>query len=134
MSYIRCISNPEGLYIWHDFDGDVKITWSNVKPPLSYNVKDKKWPIPMMSVPVRVFQSACKKWDEHPYNAVNVKGFTVEEIHVNVKTGKRIKEKEFIKIINKVKSEFLVRIAYKKKFVYLWPVTWDYVVNSALRQ
>jgi hypothetical protein len=77
MSYIRSLSNPEGLYIWHDVDGTVHILHS-VPPPLS-----SKWPRvhgvravgkklvqtrrmvdfpPEIIVPYRAFRDTCSRW------------------------------------------------------------------------
>jgi hypothetical protein len=57
MSYIRCLSNPERLYIWHDVSGPVKI--SEGKQPLR-------------SIPVKAFHGVLRNWWRNRYRGDKV--------------------------------------------------------------
>ena len=131
MSYIRCLSNPESLYIWGDTadnSGFANIC-HRVKPPLS-----SKWPkngnSPLIMVPLKAFEEATRKWrGSYDGSAVEVDGFKVETVNVFTATGKRVpKKNDFLK--DRRRREWLVRLSYKGQFVHLWDVTWSYVVNN----
>jgi hypothetical protein len=47
MSYIRCLSNPEGLYIWGNRDGTVTVTGKKFEA---------------FSLPTRTFEGLCRKY------------------------------------------------------------------------
>jgi hypothetical protein len=51
MSYIRCLSNPEGLYIWGSMDGTVTITGNKFKD---------------FSLPTKTFEGLCRKYCRNP--------------------------------------------------------------------
>lgn len=135
MSFIRCLSNPEGLYVWSDVDGTVHIHYGGrkrPKPPLSKGDD--------MCVPYRDFMRACQKWDGWE-DDVRVNGFRIKEEHVYLKTGKPVpnmdrwkKVSAYCDHMKKNPAEFLIRVSYKGNFVYLWRVTWQYVVSNAVRR
>lgn len=134
MSFIRCLSNPEGLYVWSDVDGTVHIHYGGrkkPKPPLSKGDD--------MRVPYRTFMRVCKKWDGWE-DDVRVNGFRVKEEHVFLKTGKPVPSDlyanvtAYAKHMDKHPAEYLIRVSYKGNFVYLWRVTWQYVVSNAVRR
>ena len=146
VSYIRYLSNPEDLYVWNTVTNTVEFTWS-VGKPLSSGRKGS------MSVPRRVFERACSAWSRGDED-VSIDGFNVKEEHVFVKTGKKVPEgftqrifdKAFVKkkrsrralhaAIRRMSDDtaFLVRVGYKKDFVYLWRVTWEHVVSNAIER
>lgn len=140
MSYIRCLSNPEGLYIV--CTGKTVTIMHSVLPPHSSG-KD-------FYIPVKTFEHCALK-DDGWAEKVEYRGMKIEEIHVGKKSGKIIpdmspcnhgckKEKNgaFVpckKCVRKIwdnaeDGEFLVRISYKRDFVNLWRVTWQYVVEN----
>jgi len=139
MSYIRCLSNPEGLYIWAQSDGRTCIT-HNVRAPLSSVEKPKG--LVNIIVPTTAFDRACILWDEGNEPA-SCRGVRVEEVHVLTKTGKPVPENFFDfgigsgKLAARMKKnpvELLIKLSYKKEFVFMWRVTWEYIVRHAVLQ
>lgn len=55
MSYIRCTSNPDSLYVWDDIDGN---TYFSLGPDDPY------------SMPCEAFQDMMRMWDEYWGEAV----------------------------------------------------------------
>jgi hypothetical protein len=133
VSYIRCTSNPEGLYAWSD--GHTTHLWHNVKKPLSSGKKpNEKFPSHEILVPTKIFDKVCALWDECEQPA-SYRGARVEEVYVYTKTGKKVPEqplKKFFK--DKRAREMLIKFSYKGQFFMMWNVTWEYVVRSAVRQ
>jgi hypothetical protein len=138
MSYIRSTSNPEALYIWDDG------TMANV----SHGVPKPHSSETLFRIPSAVFRKCLKKWDGSG-DPVSFQGMTVEELNVDRKTAKTIppaspcrrgckKEgngfipckrcsRRFWKDIRR--GKYVIRLSYKKDFVDLWRVTWDYVAK-----
>ena len=134
MSYIRCLSNPEGLYAWSD--GNTTHLWHNVKRPLSSGEKpNKKFPSFEILVPTKIFDKVCFLWDECEQPA-SYRGARAEEVYVYTKTGKKVPSKQSLKKFFKDKraSRVLIKFSYKGQFFMMWDVTWEYVVRSAVRQ
>jgi hypothetical protein len=65
MSYIRCLSNPEGLYIWGDVDGNTYVS---------------KGADPLLSIPNGLWKKFLKKWHRHYENDVELEGLKIREI------------------------------------------------------
>lgn len=136
MSYIRSTSNPERLYVWADVDGTVHLHYGGpyrVKPPLSKGEE--------LRVPYKTFVRAVRHWDESGRYKTDINGFKIEEIHVYLKTGKRVPEfknnKDAIRYLDEVKkkpSEYKIRVSYRGNFIHLWSVTWQYVVNNVMER
>jgi hypothetical protein len=125
MSYIRCLSNPERLYIWGDRDG--RVTFSHgVKPPLALSSRDSNG----FQVPESAFKEVCRKWAEGSEHATT-KGFRAKLVHVLLETGKPTPP-HFNPFRDERRAEFLVRVSYKRKFVHLWLVTWMHVVHNVM--
>lgn len=133
MSYIRCLSNPEGLYAWSD--GKTTHLWHKVKPPLSSGEKPgKKFPSYEILVPTKIFDKVCCLWDDCEQPASH-RGARAEEVYVYTKTGKKVPNLSLKKMIqDKRAREMLVKFSYKGRFFMMWTVTWEYVVRSAMRQ
>jgi len=130
VSFIRSTSNPEGLYIWHDIDGYVDVSFGGVAPPLASKQRSAR-------IPSKTFFKAVSRWDKN-YGAdekVSVGGFTIEERHIFVKTGKVVRggSKAWLRD-RRLRTAFLVRISYRGTFVHLWRVTWQYVVRNAMER
>lgn len=128
MSFIRCLSNPERLYVWHDVDGTVHIHYGGKgapKPPFSKGE--------LMCVPWKTFLKAAEQWDWN--EECRYRGFVVEEVYVFMDTGKKVPSSyDVITAKPRRKTEYLIRVSYKGNFVFLWKVTWAYVMESCLRQ
>lgn len=133
MSYIRSTSNPEGLYIYTALDDKdrpmVHVHASNKKHRLKNFGSDGD----ILLIPPKIFTKAVKLWDQEADHEIGVKheGLSVREVFANPDTL------EFWR--NKRKAvpdgfEFMVKVAYKRKWVCLWGVTWAYVVHNVLSE
>lgn len=151
MSYIRCLSNPEGLYIWGQSDGRVGIS-HKVEPPLS-----SKWPLesgwqvvrnkmvktgrmhpspPLLTVPMHLFHATCKQWAKYYGSPTDDRtsrgGLVVKEVHVFTDTGRLVPKRRGVAetMKDKRKTEFLIRFSYRGKFFHMWRVTWMYIIQN----
>lgn len=133
MSYIRCSSNPERLYIWGPNKNGMIEVCHRVQPPLASKVRKGEFPVPRMQIPVRIFYSACVRWDDGD-EEISVRGFRVRYLYVYEDTGRvaRPSARDMLRPDARPRR-FVVRLDYKGAFVYLWRVTWEYVVRSACR-
>lgn len=141
MSYIRCLSNPEGLYAWSD-GRTVNISHGVKKPHSSGR---------SFTIPQGVFDGLLKKWANWTEPAM-VRGAVAEELHVDEKTGRVIPEWKpcgrgckpvgkngFIPCRRCARKQhkdvrrgrFVVRLSYRSDFVDLWRVTWDYMTRRS---
>ena len=120
MSYIRGNSNPEGLYV---FDDGEKI---RIKGGLPCSVD------PDMAIDPEIFRKVAVRWEhEGQDEPVSEKGFRVEEIYTYLEDGSPVGEKV---VHEERKRAFLVKLTHGKKKIFLWRVTWEYVVNDVLRR
>ncbi|OGF52930.1 MAG: hypothetical protein A2Z21_01870 [Candidatus Fraserbacteria bacterium RBG_16_55_9] len=131
MSYIRSGTNPEGLYIWEGGNGKkafVDISWPQEKPLSSGRGE--------IVIPASIFQKAVREWDRvGAVRGVAFKDFTIKEVYVNPTTGRDARRSVWKRRSLIVRdAEFFIRLGYKRKFVYLWQVTWEYVGKDALTQ
>jgi hypothetical protein len=148
MSYIRCLSNPEGLYIWHDINGQIAISQygSNIK-----------W------IPYRTFNGLIKKWNrnywEYPckYGLANLEEVwipTQSKISVFINgiisiilspyyyhkfniEWKFPKPSEFKNQIEAYKiayfhraGKYQIRLSYNDWHIDMWDVTWSYIAKN----
>lgn len=139
MSYIRCLSNPEALYIWSD--GKTVSIWHAVKKPHSSGAN--------FGVPDPIFTRCLKLWREF-HEPATYKGMKVEELSVDVRNAeiipnqkpcrrgcKRVGRNGYIPckrcharmFRNVRKSRYVIRLSYGKHFVDMWRVTWDYIAK-----
>ena len=131
MSYIRSGSNPEGLYIVGCTPKSIEIMHS-VRPPLS-----SKWPAggPSIVVPSRAFHATCRIWADgyEPDKGTSHDGLHVQEIHVFLHNGKPVPANWGAQAAaaSSGAAAFLVRLSYGKQFVFMWRVTWMYIVHNA---
>jgi len=125
MSYIRCFHSPEGLYIWADTEGYVNITHC-LKKPLS-NFFNFASPEGTLKIPRKLFHDGVKAYDKH--HQYNKNELSLYIYHVFIKTGKLATNK---KLLDKRKSAYFVKLQYKNKFLFMWEVTWAYVVRNVL--
>lgn len=129
MSYIRCLSNPERLYVFDDDRGICVI--HSVRPPLASPNKDKLAPA-MFHVPVKAFHDVCLRWEMSGDGGVRSRGLRVREVCVYLATGVRVAANERYGDGLRNRTEYLIRFEYKKHFFYMWRVTWEYVVRRAI--
>lgn len=133
MSYIRRLSNPEGMYIYGGPDG----VWinHNVKPPLASKETDDGCS-PHFVVPSRDFDRLGLKWDKDWSYDEHVRSgkLAAQQVHVYLDTGKPVEkdrfERFFTKGYGKRPSAFLVKLSCGRHFVMMWRVTWHYIVQS----
>lgn len=139
MSYIRCLSNPEALYVWSD--GKHANILHHVKEPNSSGRN--------FTIPAKAFERVLKLWAQG-HEPAKCAGAVAEEIHVDRKTGALIPDMKPCKRgcqrhgrnawapckrcfakqrIAAKDGEFFVRLSYKGNFVNLWRVTFDYMTK-----
>ncbi len=138
MSYIRCLSNPEALYVHSD--GRRVTIDHNVKPPHSSGKN--------FTIPSAVFRAGIKKYMKFE-DGFSHRGMKVEEVHVDKRTGMLIPDlKPCPKCTDVTKNGFApcrpclrshwrdakhgwfaIRLSYGKHFVNLWRVTWAYTAK-----
>jgi len=122
MSYIRSGSNPESLYIFGGKE-DVEISIGHM--------------IITYRVPVQIFNGLLKKFHRNYHECpCSYKGLKVEEIWVKVND-----KKEIIGEVDDVLgtgitgiNEVRIKLSYKDWKVYMWYVTWEYIVLSNLKK
>jgi len=113
MSYIRCLSNPEELYIW----GDGK--YANFSSSIR-----KKFPDTLYKMPQKTFDNLLKKYKFK--GDTRYKGARIREVFV--KNGK-LNPKCVWKLVGKYDGNFKMRLSYKKWHIDMWLVTWEYIVR-----
>lgn len=132
MSFIRCWTNPEGLYVWDDINGYVAIAHTLNKPFCSFN--DTKFVEDQIQVPRREFYGVCKQWDNSSYKTAKYKDFSAEEVEIFDDNGEIVPEDyDYLNPTHGRKTSYRIKVQYKKEFVYLWRVTWEYVVKNAVK-
>jgi len=110
MSYIRSSSNPEGLYIWGGQDSvEISVKGNDV------------W-----KIPYDVFNGLIKKFHRnfHDYPC-KYKGAQVEEVWV---CDEQADQNDITSVI--VNSRSKIKFTYMDKYITMWDVTWEYIVNS----
>ncbi len=115
MSYIRCLSNPEGLYIW----GDGK--YANFTLASEPNFLDK-----IVQIPQKTFDNLLKKYIKNYGDNVNYRGASIKVVWV--KTGK-LHPKAMWEIIGKYDTDMKIRLSYKNWHIDMWLVTWEYITK-----
>jgi hypothetical protein len=155
MSFIRCLSNPEGMYIWDDVDGKVHVSGN-----------DPGGEPRTILVPRRDFYGVCRKWSDGKLDKNDVahsgKIAVQDFVAIDKRTGKILSEKEAEKqykifqslekqcfkfktegrdkkavrqIIDKMDAynpdrKVVFSVGGKPEFV-LWTVTWEHIVQNA---
>lgn len=143
MSYIRCLSNPEALYVWSD----------GKKTHITHNVKSPHSSGRDFTIPHKAFERVLKLWAQY-HEPSRCGGVIAQELHIDKKTGKIIPRWKPCKrgckpqgrnawipckrcwkrdVKGSRRGEFLIRLSYKNDFVNLWRVTWDYMTNRFKR-
>jgi hypothetical protein len=107
MSFIRCLSNPEGLYAFGG-KGTMEFYWDR---------KDTECNANQMIVPWWKFQRAMRRYINSGHDLGKCEGFEIQEWF-----GRRLRGK----VLHREKT----RLSYKGAYVYLWSATWEYVVHN----
>lgn len=108
MSYIRSTSNHEGLYVW----GDGHLV--NFHGGLKILDSERE-----LTAPADVFHKAALAWDgDFEEGPVDVKGFEVVRVVA-----------EYLG-----HNEHLIRVSFRGKKIYIFDVTWSYLVNNILQR
>ena len=106
MSYIRCLSNPEGLYIWEDED-EICICQPGIDD--------------LKTVPIRTWNKVFRQFDRSGFNRSLYLGDVVEY------DGFRIQE------ITSEEGEH-VFMSYNKWEIKMWSVTFEAIKTEVIRQ
>jgi hypothetical protein len=114
MSYIRCLYNPEGLYIWAD-EKYTNITISG-KTGIS-------------QIPVDIFEGLIKKYHKNFGEDTKYKGASIEQVFV--KSGK--KPNRIQKMMNVEDGRYQMRLSYNHWCIDMWLVTWEYIAQHGRR-
>lgn len=129
MSFIRCTSNPDRLYVWGGYGQPATINWASrgphSEPPLCRGEE--------IVVPWKTFYKAALQWDRH--QEASFRGFRVEERYIFWDTAKRVPNSyDVLTAKPRRETDFLYRVSYKDRFVFVWKVTWAYVVHQVIEQ
>lgn len=131
MSYIRCFSNPEGLYIWSDVDKTVHI--------LSKQTVER-------TVPTKIFDGLIKKWKKNYFQyPCKYRCATLDEIkipkHPKIVTlilyllgcfrRGSIPTKKSIALYFEIfePADYQIRLSYADWRIDMWEVTWSYIAR-----
>lgn len=133
MSYIRCLSNPEGLYIYSSSEG-VMVHHCLKKPWASSGTGQLDQ---TMVINEKDFFRVCHLWDHGPkayFGPVASGKLKVFEQDVFEKDGSPVpKDFDFLDKFNRNKrSHYVIRLQYGKHYIMLWRVTWQYVVANVV--
>lgn len=124
MSYIRSLSNPEGLYITGTF----------IRGHAYVDVMGRA----QVCIPLRVFHEACTRWNRCSCeeNGVAVRGLTIRERYLNPKTGKPCRHLSLKELASgkKHQGEYQIEINYKGTRFWCWRVTWDCILRGVLSE
>ena len=125
MSYIRCLSNPEGLYIWSDVSGDAIIAGGpDIAPGMT---EPEQW----RRMPNELFELLLETWVQNWYEDV-----AITKVIDGVKH--EVSLIEVLKSYNEETDESgrrAVTIEYRndkgKSWTLdnIWPVTMHYIAN-----
>ncbi len=130
MSYIRALSNPEGLYAYTDAETKdmVRIHYGGFDGGDRF-CNFPAWP--GMLVPRRTFEAACARWVERRPERLSLRGLSIREVRV-FEDGRRVPKGH--KGLGKKRVLHLVEVRYRRKWMLLWTVTWHYVATNAAKR
>jgi len=111
MSYIRYLSNPEGLYIWGD-GKNVNFTLASEKE--------------ILTMPQKTFDKLIKKYIKSYGDDISYRGASIKEVFVK---NNKMNPKPFWKIVGKYDGNYQMRLSYKNWHIDMWLVTWEYIIN-----
>lgn len=130
MSYIRSTSNPEGMYA---FGGATCVEIYSGRGWRLSNIGPGQGGI---IVPHETFYEACKRADYLGDEPIEVDGLRVEEMLIYTRSGRRVPPRKTLSLRmfsnRAAPTMFAVKLTYEDKYVFMYPVTWDYIRRSAL--
>lgn len=113
MSYIRSGSNPEKLYIYGTED----------RAYICEGSKPDWW------IPLDVFNGLIKNYHKYFHDCPReYKGAKVEDVWVD-QDNRECDDESYNPDLDKL-LESKVKLSYGDNCVYMWDVTWEYIVNS----
>lgn len=143
MSYIRATSNPEGLYVISVNSDKTGRPVVELIPGWEYKLTNANNDHPM-TVPQGVFDELMKAWENGDHEAgVKHKGFVAREVHVYSDDGSLVTAKQSKARVQAQaavdrfhgkpmrKTEHMIRVSYRGRWMLLWGVTWAFVVHNA---
>lgn len=120
MSYIRCHSNPEGLYIWHDTSNRIAIVSKE---------HDK-----ILWAPVSEFNRLIRKERAFHPLPFKTKNLWLSEVTVTEGTNTQIKQRENVSFENWIKRtppDYKIKLSIRGQgSIYMWRVTWSYICGT----
>ena len=132
MSYIRCGSNPEGLYVFESVYDGLEFWWIDEKN------KQRK-----ISCKPSVFKQFMKKLSkQHGYvyhKPLAYKNISIREVIVNVTNKKKykiLKKEMSVKqmLDGKIKWHIWVCLKIGETEILMWTVTWECFYDSYIAQ
>lgn len=127
MSYIRCGSNPEGLYVFESGSG-LEFWWTDEK--------DQQRKVICKPSTFKQFMKKLFKQDGYLYEKPVVhKNISAQEVFVDTTKKKKykiFKEEVYIEQMlgGKIKWHIWVCLKIDKIKILMWPVTWRYFYNN----
>jgi hypothetical protein len=124
MSVIRCLSNPEGLYIWSDGEYySISMGWDWKHGNIRFT--------DCISVKEEVFHEACKAFNDCETEFVSG-DFSVKEKEVEViSTGDGFFDR---KSNHPIFPHHYIEIRKGDLWCQMWPITWEAIVNRVIER
>lgn len=138
MSYIRCLSNPEGLYIWGDISGDAVISGGPDEGPGSP-------PQPWRSMPNALWEKLLETWVDSYYDENVAVTMLIDGVRHEATLAERLwpersmeeDVRAFLEDDKRKRGRSMIRITYQNsegkewELDGIWPVTMHYIVDNA---
>lgn len=104
MSYIRCLSNPEGLYIWGDGSGNLTIAHTGTARQRARGDQ------PIKYIPAKIFHGLFKHWLATCEENVSYRGASLKYLRRG--------------------AHFKWKLSYGDWSLYMWDVTLNYLAEK----
>jgi len=143
MSYIRCTSNPEGLYVIQEAR-DIVFWW---RPSGSKEAEICTYEARYNGKAFKSFMKKMKKSDGFIYHkGIKYKDISIREVTALYKKRDRYQNKivnileedefpdDYNEIYDKYTTKHLVCLQIKDKQILMYDVTWKYFYNSYIEQ
>jgi hypothetical protein len=135
MSYIRCLSNPERLYVIHHIDGYIEIMYNFRESCQSIRCNLDDW-----EAMIKYFDKQDIGWassfepNEEPLRFGSI---SIREVRVLSHTNILYEDNPIIEdsiegMIARTELEYKIELTVGDKKIYLWAVTWAYLIRNAV--
>ncbi len=129
MSYIRCTSNPEGLYVFGSVSGYMEFYWNWYDESCSANANyEDIWGLIKL-----LHKDGDAFWLDHPIKYGDVK---IEEVLYSFEEKREVSDEEYDKRVfdfdNPFPTELQVKLTIGDKSIYMYETTWRYLYNGLL--